>query len=193
MMKGLIGRCLKNEVALERVQSKAEQTEDELNQLRSWKIMMEKKFELSERERKKLEQIMGEAKTALEGKETKITNLKDGLRQAKEVAVREYRHSNALILELGDSFLQGFEDALRQVNKAYPNLDVSNIKMEDQAQTSILPISSDDTDDLFAEADGQGEGESAFAQPVIDMANQPIPESTTPTVIKAAIPPVTEQ
>ena len=193
MMKGLIGRCLKNEVALERVQSKAEQTEDELNQLRSWKIMMEKKFELSERERKKLEQIMGEAKTALEGKETKITNLKDGLRQAKEVAVREYRHSNVLILELGDSFLQGFEDALRQVNKAYPNLDVSNIKMEDQAQTSILPISSDDTDDLFAETDGQGEGESALAQPIIDMANQPGPESITPTVIKAAIPPVTEQ
>ena len=193
MMKGLIGRCLKNEVALERVQSKAEQTEDELNQLRSWKIMMEKKFELSERERKKLEQIMGEAKTALEGKETKITNLKDGLRQAKEVAVREYRHSNALILELGDSFLQGFEDALRQVKKAYPNLDVSNIKMEDQAQTSILPISSDDTDDLFAETNGQGEGESALAQPIIDMANQPGPESTTPTVIKAAIPPVTEQ
>ena len=33
---------------------------------------MEKKFELSERERKELEQSMGEAKTALEGKETEI-------------------------------------------------------------------------------------------------------------------------
>ena len=31
---------------------------------------MEKKFELSERERKELEQSMGETKTALEGKET---------------------------------------------------------------------------------------------------------------------------
>ena len=31
MMKGLIGRCLKNEIALERVRSKVEQTEDELN------------------------------------------------------------------------------------------------------------------------------------------------------------------
>ena len=193
MMKGLIGWCLKNEVALERVQSKAEQTEDELNQLRSWKIMMEKKFELSERERKKLEQIMGEAKTALEGKEMKITNLKDGLRQAKEVAVREYRHSNALILELGDSFLQGFEDALRQVKKAYPNLDVSNIKIEDQAQTSILPVASDDTDDLFAEADGQGEGESALVRPVTNTANQPVPESTAPAVTKAAIQLVAEQ
>ena len=61
MMKGLMGRCLKTEAALERVQSKAEQTEDELNQLRSWKTIMEKKFELSERERKELELSMGEA------------------------------------------------------------------------------------------------------------------------------------
>ena len=33
---------------------------------------MEKKFELSERERKELEQSMGEAKKALEGKEKEI-------------------------------------------------------------------------------------------------------------------------
>ena len=69
MIKGLMGRCLKNEVALEHVWSKAEQMEDELNQLRSWKTTMEKKFELSERERNELEQSMGEAKKALEGKE----------------------------------------------------------------------------------------------------------------------------
>ena len=114
---------------------------------------------------------MGEVKTVLEGKETEIKNLKDGLRQAKDVAVREYRDSDALLSELGDSFLQGFEDALRQVKKAYPDLDVPNIKMEDQAQTSVLPVASDDTDDLFAKADGQGEGESALARPVSDMAN----------------------
>ena len=135
---------------------------------------------------------MGEATTALEGKETEIKNLKDGLRQAKEVAIREYRDSDALLAELGDSFLQGFEDTLHQVKKAYPDLDVSNIKMEDQAQTSILPIASDDTDDLFAETDGQGERESALAQPVTDTANQPVLESTTPAVIKAAIQPITK-
>ena len=55
MMKGLMGRCLKNEVALEHVRSKAEQMEDELNQLWSWKTKMEKKFELSEKVRKELE------------------------------------------------------------------------------------------------------------------------------------------
>ena len=86
---------------------------DKLNQLRSWKTTMEKKFELSERERKEHELSMGEAKTALEGKEKEIKNLKDGLHQAKEVAVREYHDSDALLSELGDSFLQGFDDTLR--------------------------------------------------------------------------------
>ena len=66
---------------------------------------MEKKFELLERERKELEQSIGEAKTTFEGKEKEIKNLKDGFCQAKEVAVREYHDSNALLSELGDSFL----------------------------------------------------------------------------------------
>ena len=188
-----MGRCLKNEAALEHVQSKAEQTEDELNQLRSWKTTMEKMFELLERERKKLEQSIGEAKTALERKEKEIKNLKDGLHQAKEMAVCEYRDSNALLSELGDSFLQGFNDALRQVKKVYPDLDVSSIKMEDQAQTFILPVTSDDIDELFTEADGQGEGESAPAPPVTDSTNQPVPEPTSPSTIKAANLPIAEQ
>ena len=129
----LMGRCLKHEATLECVRTKAEQTEDKLNQLRSWKTKMEKKLELSERVRKDLEQSMEEAKKALEGKDKEIQDLKDGLRQAKEVAVREYRDSEALLLKLGDSFLQGFDDALCQVKKIYPNPDVSNIKVEDQA------------------------------------------------------------
>ena len=48
---------------------------------------------------------MGEVKKALEGKEKEIKNLKDGLRQAKEVAIREYRDFDALLSKLGDSFL----------------------------------------------------------------------------------------
>ena len=136
---------------------------------------------------------MEEAKTALEGKETEIKKLNDGLRQAREVAVREYCDSDALLSELGDSFLQGFEDALRQVKKAYPDLDVSNIKMEDQAQTSAMPVASDNTDDLFAEAESQGETESALAQPVTDSANQSVLEATTSFIIKAAIQPIAKQ
>ena len=108
------------------------------------------------------------------------------------MAVREYRDSDTLLAELEDSFLQGFEDTLRQVKKTYPNLDVSNIKMDVQAQTSVLPVASDDTDDLFAEADGQGEGESALVRPVTNTINQLVPNSTAPAVVKSDVQPVGE-
>ena len=74
------------------------------------------------------------------------------------MAIREYRDSDALLSELGDSYLEGFDDAFRQINKSYPNLDVSNIKVEDQAQTSVMPVASKDIEDLFAEDINQGEG-----------------------------------
>ena len=70
---------MKIKAAFKRVRSKAKQTEDELNQLRSWKAIMEKKFELLKRERKELEQRIEEAKTALEGKESEIKKLIYGL------------------------------------------------------------------------------------------------------------------
>ena len=47
------------------------------------------------------------------------------------MAICEYRNSDALLFELGDTFLEGFDDALCQVKKAYFDLDVSNIKVED--------------------------------------------------------------
>ena len=92
--------------------------------------------------------------------------MKEKLRQAKEVAVQEYRDSDALLGELGGSFLQGFDDALRQIKKAYPELDVSMINGNDQDQTSALPVASKNTDDLFAEEAVQGDGESVPAKNV---------------------------
>ena len=68
--------------------------------------------------------------------------------------------------ELGGSFLQGFDDALCQVKNAYPELDVSMINVNDQDQTSALPVASENTDDLFAEKAVQGDGESAPAKNV---------------------------
>ena len=95
---------------MERVRAKAE---DELGQLNKWKSTMEKKFNLSEKVRKELEQRTEKARKAMEKKEKEIQDLKDKLRQAKETAIHEYRDSDALLSELGDSFLQGFDDALR--------------------------------------------------------------------------------
>ena len=75
---------------------------------------------------------MEKAKKAFEGKDKEVKDLEYRLRRAKEVAIREYRDSDALLSELGDSFLQGFDDALYQVKTAYLDLDVSNVKVEDQ-------------------------------------------------------------
>ena len=55
MMKGLMGWCLNHETALEHVWAKAELTKDDLSQLKNWKSTKEKKFDLSEKVRKKLE------------------------------------------------------------------------------------------------------------------------------------------
>ena len=78
--------------------------------------------------------------------------------------VREYCDSDALLSELEDFFLEGFDDALRQVKRAYPDLDVSNIKVENQGQTSVMPVALENTEDLFAEDATQGNGESTQAQ-----------------------------
>ena len=80
MMKGLMGRCLSHKTALERVRAKAEAMEDELSQLKNWKSTMEKKFDLSEKERKDLEYRTEEMKKVLEGKDKKIKDLKGQLR-----------------------------------------------------------------------------------------------------------------
>ena len=143
---------------------------------------MEKKLELSEKARKGLEQSTEEVKKAFKGKDKEIQDLKDEVRQAKDVAIREYCDFNTLISELGDSFLQGFDDAIRQIKKAYPDLDVSNIKVEDQAQTSVMPVASEDTDDLFADDEVHGDGESAQAQnaqvqPVVEEAHQSVADT----------------
>ena len=129
---------------------------------------MEKKFDLSEQARKELEQKTEEVGKALEAKEKEVQDLKEKFCQAKEVAAREYHDSVALLGELGGSFLQGFDDALRQVKKAYPELDVSMIDVNDQDQTSALPVASENIDDLFGEDAIQGDGESVPTKNVQD-------------------------
>ena len=44
MMKGLMGRCLNHEMALNHIRVKARLTEDELNELKAWKTVQEKTF-----------------------------------------------------------------------------------------------------------------------------------------------------
>ena len=125
MMKGLMGWCLNHEMALNHVRAKANETEDELNGLKAWKVGMEKKFATSESVRKELKENVETLKKVLDDKEKEIKDAKDQLYQAKEATICEYRDSDALLEELETSYADGFDDAVCQAKKAYPNIDFS--------------------------------------------------------------------
>ena len=143
-MKGLMGRCLNHETTLGRVREKARLMEDELIKLKNWKLVTEKKLKLAEQARDEYYKLTEDLKKTLEDKEKKI-------RQAKEVVVLEYRDSDTLLSELGVSYNDGFDDALRQGKALYPKLDVSSVNISVPEQTSVHPAQSEDTNELFGD------------------------------------------
>ena len=144
MTKGLMDRALHHETALERVREKARLADEELLELKNWKVVTEKKLKLAEQARDEYQRMTEELKTVLEDKE-------DELRLAKEKAVQEYRDSDALLTELGTSYNDGFDDALRQAKALYPKFDFSAVNINIVEGISVQPDASDDTADLFAE------------------------------------------
>ena len=155
-----MGRCLNHETSLDRLWAKANLMEDELSELKSWKVVQEKKLALSKEVRGKLEKQKELLKKVLADKEKGISEAKDQLRQAKEEAIHEHRDSDALLAELGGSFAEGFDDCLRQVKASHPDLDLSNINIDAPAQTSVQPVHFESTDELFAD-DVPGDGGEA--------------------------------
>ena len=63
----------------------------------------------------------------------------------------EYRDSDTLLAELGGSFVEGFDDAFYQVKTSYPDLDLSHANINIQDQTSVQPVHSKSTDELFVD------------------------------------------
>ena len=144
MTKGLMDRSLHHEMALEQVREKAKLAEEELFELKNWKVVTEQKLKLAERARDEYQKMTEELKKVLEDKE-------NDLHQAKERAVLEYRDSDVLLSELGVSYNYGFDDALHQAKALYPKLDFSSVNITVAEATSIHPDQSDDTNELFWE------------------------------------------
>ena len=69
----------------------------------------------------------------------------------KDEAILEYHNSDTLLAELGGSFVEGFDDCLRQVKVFYPDLDISHVTIDVQAQPSIQPVQSESTGELFTD------------------------------------------
>ena len=122
---------------------------------------MEKKLSLSKKVRKELDQQLETLRKVLEDKEKEIKDAKNQLRQSKEAAIREYCNSDTLLEELGTSYADSFDDAVRQAKKAYPDLDFSQLNIDTQAQAIAQPVISESIEDLFAKDAVPGDRESA--------------------------------
>ena len=123
---------------------KAKLAEEELFELKNWKLVTKQKLKLAEQAKDEFQKLTEELKKTLEDKEEEV-------RQAKEVAVLEYCDSDALIAELGVSYNDDFDDTLRQAKALYPKLDFSSVNISVPEPTSIHPEQSDDTNELFGE------------------------------------------
>ncbi|XP_065634743.1 uncharacterized protein LOC136069775 [Quercus suber] len=144
MMKGLMGRCLNHETTIGRIRGKAKLMEEELLNLKAWKVTQEKKLRMAETAWDEAVQLVESLKRDLVDKDNEV-------RQAKEDAVHEYRDSDALIAELSLVFNDGFDDALRQVRTLYPEIDLSTVTVTAPEPSTAQPVQSEDTDALFDE------------------------------------------
>ena len=107
-------------------------------------MVTKQKLKLAKWARDEYHKMTQELKKVLDDKEI-------DLRHAKKRAVLEYHDSNALLLELGVSYNDGFDDALRQAKALYPKLDFSSVNITVAKATSVHPGQSDDTNELFGE------------------------------------------
>ena len=95
-------------------------------------MVTEQKLKLAEQARDEFQKLTEELKKTLEDKENKV-------RHAKETAILEYRDSDALLSELGVSYNDCFDDALRQAKALYPKLDFSSVNISVPEPTSVQP------------------------------------------------------
>ena len=107
-------------------------------------MVTKQKLKLAEQARDEFQKLMEEMKKTLEDKENEV-------RHAKETAVLEYRDSDAFLSELGVSYNDIFNDALRQAKALYPKLDFSSVNISAPEPTSVQPEQSNETNKLFGE------------------------------------------
>ncbi|XP_075633908.1 uncharacterized protein LOC142606444 [Castanea sativa] len=177
MMKGLFGRCLNHETSMDRLRQKNKTMEEELHELKTYKINMDRKLKCSEQVRGEVEKENGHLRELLNNKDKQLTETMSKLDNAKEIAVQEYRDSENLITELGNSFADGFDDAIRQVKSSYPELDLSHINIDAQGQTIAQSVQSESTDEVLAVTAPADEGE---VQPPAQQDDGPLDGNSSP-------------
>ena len=109
------------------------------------------KLDLTKQLLKESEAHVEALKKILIDKKAEILEAKRHLCQAKKEVVREYRDFDAILKELEGYFADGFDDCFCQVKASFPDLDLSHVSIDAQAQTLAYPVYFKGTDELFAD------------------------------------------
>lgn len=115
-----------------------------------------------------------------------ISKLREQVRQAKEDGKTDFRNSDGFLTELSDCYDDGFQECLRQLKALYPDLDVSQVSLDNVAQTSAPTVNHEDTDEIFevesmpyVQGDSEADPEDELVKSVGD-ETRPIREESEP-------------
>ena len=143
MMKGLMDRCLAREKWVDRLR---EQPKMELNKIKAWKELQVKKLTVTKKALEKLESRANELRKVHQDKEGKISTLKEQICWVKEDGKVEFCDSDGFFIELSDYYSDSVQECLCQVKALHPGLDVSQVSLDNVAQTLARTV---DTDEVF--------------------------------------------
>ena len=61
----------------------------------------------------------------------------------------EFHNSDGFLTQLSDCYENSFQECLRQVKALYPNLDVSQVSLDNVVQTLAGTVDHEGTDEIF--------------------------------------------
>ena len=120
-------------------------------------------------ELKEVREKLVEAERQNDKLKEEVTDLGQRLQMAGADAVRDFKATQLFIDSYAEYYGTGFDDCLKQVASAFPELDLSGITMDDGGDGSSQPTPTPESDGIVV-----------LAQPA---ANPSPPASNTPAVI----------
>ena len=133
------------------------------------------------RELKTKVEKLGEAERQNETLQEEVTALREKLQTAEVDAVKKFKASQSFIDFCADYYGTGFDDYLKQVASAYPELDLSEITMDDpEPMTPVGDIVDESDDTPKINPPSKADGTVVLAQPA---ANPPLVSASNPKVV----------
>ena len=137
---------------------------------------------LFNQEVKELREKLVEAGFQKQKLQEEVTVLREKVETAGTDAVQKFKTSQSFIDSYADYYGTGFDDCLKQVASAFPELDLSGISMDaSKLVTPARNVVTDDDDDgvLESQPSPKVDGGIILAQPAI---TPPAPVSKTPVL-----------